>query len=134
MPTLPNVSPFVRHAVISCIIALGAVLLTGLLAVQPVTAQSAFITTWETTSSSESITIPTDDQTGVSYDFTIDWGDGSATENYTGSNPDPTHTHTSSGTYSVDVTGSFPNLFWTDAATRRGSRRPSSGETSRGKV
>ena len=61
------------------IAALAVVALAALLVPQPAAAQSAFITTWETTSSSESITIPTDDMTGVSYNFTIDWGDGSGT-------------------------------------------------------
>src|SRR5690606_28212129 len=32
-----------------------------------------FITTWETTTANESITIPT---TGGGYNYTVDWGDG----------------------------------------------------------
>jgi len=69
----------------------------------------AFITTWETTSSNESITIPTENSS-VDYDFEIDWGDGT-TDTITGADPDPSHTYSSAGTYSVEITGVFPRIF-----------------------
>lgn len=69
----------------------------------------AFITTWETTSSGESITIPTDSNS-VGYDFEVDWGDGT-TETITGADPDPEHTYNSAGTYQVEITGTFPRIF-----------------------
>jgi surface protein len=72
----------------------------------------AFVTTWATTSAEESITIPTNDGSGVTdYDFEIDWGDGSAVEQITGDDPDPTHTYASAGTYTVSITGTFPLIF-----------------------
>jgi surface protein len=69
----------------------------------------AFITTWETTSSGESITIPTR-SSDSDYDFEIDWGDGT-TETYEGSDPDPTHTYADADTYTVEITGTFPRVF-----------------------
>jgi len=75
-------------------------------------AQDAFITTWETTSPNESITIPTNGAAGVTdYDFEIDWGDGSAVEQITGDDPDPSHTYASAGTYTVSITGTFPHFY-----------------------
>ena len=64
-----------------------------------------FITTWETSSDSESITIPTADRT---YSYTVNWGDNS-TDNttYTG---DATHTYSKAGTYRVTISGTFPHI------------------------
>ena len=76
--------------------------------------QNAFITTWETTSSNESITIPTANSSS-DYDFEIDWGDGT-TETITGADPDPSHEYTTAGTYTVTISTSnagqaFPQIF-----------------------
>jgi surface protein len=92
---------------------LGLMLLGG---ANPTVAQDAFITTWETTSADESITIPTNGQNVSDYDFTIDWGDGT-TETYTGNDPDPSHTYSSSGSYSVEITGTFPRIFLDEDGT-----------------
>lgn len=75
----------------------------------PAAAQNAFITTWETTSTDESITIPTNGDGVSDYDFQIDWGDG-MTETYTGNDPDPSHTYASAGTHTVEITGTFPRI------------------------
>lgn len=91
----------------------GLALLVGLallgMSTAPVAAQDAFITTWETTSADESITIYTRSNS-VDYDFTIDWGDGN-TETIAGDDPDPLHTYSNAGTYTVKITGTFPHLF-----------------------
>ena len=65
-----------------------------------------FITTWETSSDSESITIPT--VSGETYSYTVNWGDNT-TDNmtYTG---DATHTYTKAGTYTVSISGTFPRI------------------------
>jgi len=76
-------------------------------------AQNAFITTWETTTSNESITIPTDGFFVSDYDFQIDWGDGTV-EQVTGDDPDPTHTYATAGTHTVEITGSFPRFYLDD--------------------
>lgn len=54
-------------------------------------AQNEFITTWQTSTSGESITIPT--LSGETYSYTVDWGDGSAAS--TGQTGDASHTYSS---------------------------------------
>ncbi len=86
----------------------------------------SFITTWETTSSSESITIPTEGEGVSSYNFRIDWGDGT-TEQVTGEDPDPSHTYEEAGIHTVGITVSgsdetFPRIFLNAAGSGRGSR------------
>jgi len=79
-------------------------------------AQGHFITTWKTLNDDESITIPTEGGSDVTdYDFEIDWGD-SAAETITGNDPDPSHTYSSSGTYTVKISTpgagqAFPRIF-----------------------
>ncbi len=79
-------------------------------------AQGHFITTWKTLNDDESITIPTEGGSDVTdYDFEIDWGDGT-TETITGNDPDPSHTYSSSGTYTVKISTpgagqAFPRIF-----------------------
>lgn len=78
---------------------------------QPAPTQGAFITTWETTSSNESITIPTNGGPEVTdYNFSINWGDGTV-ETITGDDPDPSHTYAEPGTYTVSIAGVFPHFF-----------------------
>ncbi|MDA1120031.1 MAG: FG-GAP-like repeat-containing protein [Bacteroidetes bacterium] len=67
----------------------------------------AFITTWQTTTASESITIPT--FTGETYNYTVDWGDGTIESGFTG---DATHVYAAAGTYSVAITGTFPRIYF----------------------
>ena len=66
----------------------------------------AFITAWQTTENNESITIRTlaDEYT---YDYIIDWGDGTVEENQTGNS---THTYAVAGTYTVSISGEFPAI------------------------
>jgi surface protein len=74
-------------------------------------AQTEFITTWKTdnlgSSADNQITIPTfPDET---YDYNIDWGDGTADSNVTGN---ITHTYATSGNYQVSITGIFPRIYF----------------------
>ena len=68
-----------------------------------------FITTWKTdnpgTSADNQITIPT--FTGETYNYTVDWGDGSSSNSVTGN---ITHTYSAIGTYTVSITGVFPRI------------------------
>jgi surface protein len=65
-----------------------------------------FVTTWEVSFSvGRSITIPTD--ASYTYGYTVDWGDGSTSENQTG---DATHTYGDGGSYTVKITGNFPAI------------------------
>jgi len=68
--------------------------------------QNEFITTWQTTTANETITIPT---TGSGYDYTVDWGDGTSDTNVTG---DITHPYSNAGTYTVSISGTFPRIFF----------------------
>jgi surface protein len=79
---------------------------------QFMTGQDAFITTWQTTTSNESITIPT---TGGGYDYTVDWGDGNVTNNHTGN---ATHVYAAPGQYQVAITGSFPRIYFNFSADK----------------
>ena len=69
-----------------------------------------FITTWKTDnrgkSNDDQITITT---RGTGYDYFVDWGDGSTDNNVAG---DITHTYASPGTYTVSISGDFPQLFF----------------------
>lgn len=79
-------------------------------------AQSPFITTWQTTTVDESITIPTVNSTKYDYEYTVDWGDGSTDATaYTG---DATHTYSTAGTYTVSISGQFDQIFFNDAGDK----------------
>ncbi len=76
-----------------------------------------FITTWKTdnpgTSNNDQITIPT---TGGGYNYTVDWGDGTAmSTNITGN---ITHTYAASGTYTVSITGTFPAIVFNNTGDK----------------
>ncbi|GMN06341.1 hypothetical protein MTsPCn5_17300 [Croceitalea sp. MTPC5] len=70
-----------------------------------------FITTWKTdnpgVSDDNQITIPT--LPGETYDYFVDWGDGSSDSNVTG---EITHTYTTAGTYQVSISGDFPRIYF----------------------
>jgi len=77
------------------------------------TAQTPFITTWQTTAANESITIPT---TGTGYDYEVDWGDGNTTSSHTGN---AIHTYASVGTYQVSISGDFPRIYFNNNSSIR---------------
>ena len=77
-------------------------------------AQNEFITVWETTTAGESITIPT--ATNATYDYTIDWGDGSAVES--GQTGNATHTYATAGKYDVSITGTFPRIYFNNTGDK----------------
>ena len=70
----------------------------------------AFITTWNTelgTPSEPTVVIPT--FSGESYDYDIDWGDGTFESNVTG---DATHVYDEHGIYEIKITGQFPRIYF----------------------
>jgi len=73
-----------------------------------------FITTWRTTSNGESITIPT---TGGGYNYTVNWGDGSADD--VGVSGDATHTYVTSGIYTVTISGLFPRIYFNNSGDKQ---------------
>ena len=70
-----------------------------------------FVTTWQTdipgTSAANQIMIPTDPFR--TYDYNVDWGDGSSDSNVTGN---ITHTYAAPGTYTVSISGQFPKIYF----------------------
>ncbi len=69
----------------------------------------AFITTWQTTASNESITITINpDIGGATVQYDIDWGDGSQTEEDITTSI--SHTYSSQGKYTVTISGDFPGI------------------------
>ena len=82
----------------------------------------AFVTTWQVTTGNRRITIPAHDFTSAdgsaiqTRSYTVDWGDGSVSQNVTGQ---AAHNYTASGTYTVQITGRLPWIkFGTSNADR----------------
>ena len=68
----------------------------------------AFVTTWETTTDQESILIPvSDDPRALTYNYSVDWGDGSVSN---GQTTNATHTYATAGEHIVSITGVFPAI------------------------
>ncbi|MGV3762200.1 BspA family leucine-rich repeat surface protein, partial [Parapedobacter sp.] len=80
--------------------------------------EGAFITTWKTTAADESISIPINPHVD-GYDYTVDWGDGSAPAHYAKENA--THTYATAGTHIVSITGNFPAIQFGNVATGPGN-------------
>ncbi|MDG4949373.1 BspA family leucine-rich repeat surface protein [Weeksellaceae bacterium KMM 9724] len=76
------------------------------------TPSNSFITTWQTTSDNESITIPT---TGSGYNYNIDWGDG---DTQTGLLGDATHTYSTAGLYTIEISGDFPRIYFNNTGDK----------------
>jgi len=66
-----------------------------------------FITTWEVDANDLSIVIPTD--SGLIYNYTVDFGDGTVLTNQTG---DAWHPYTMPGIYTVTISGVFPRIYF----------------------
>jgi len=65
---------------------------------------SPFVTRWNIASDGETLTLPL--RSGFNYDFTVEWGDGSAESVVTSfDDSDKAHTYTSAGEYTVRITG-----------------------------
>ena len=73
----------------------------------------AFITTWQTTTANEMVVIPT--FSGPVYNYSVDWGDGTPLS--TGQTGDVAHTYTNAGTYTVQITGAFPRIYFNDVSS-----------------
>jgi len=82
-------------------------------------AQQPFITTWKTdnpgTSNSTSITIPT---TGGGYNYEVDWNNDGTYEQ-TGINGNVTHDFGVAGTYTIQLRGTFPRIFFNNSGDRQ---------------
>lgn len=74
---------------------------------------ATFITTWQTTTASEAVQLPTGSGT---YNYSINWGDGTVESLTAGS---PSHTYTTAGTYAISVDGTFPHFRMANNSTHR---------------
>ncbi len=78
----------------------------------------AFITTWKTdnpgNSGNNQITIPV--FSGETYNYSVDWGDGSSN---TGVNGGITHTYATQGIYTVSLSGDFPRIFFNNQGDKQ---------------
>ena len=78
-------------------------------------AQTEFVTTWKTDnpgiSENNQITIPT--FPGETYNYTVDWGDGTSDSGVVG---DITHDYEVPGTYQVSISGNFPRIYFNDSS------------------
>ena len=78
-----------------------------------------FSTLWDTTNTDSDSTldnqieIPTNP--AFTYNYTIDWGDGNTDSNVTGN---ITHTYTTSGSYTIIISGTFPQIYFNDEGDR----------------
>lgn len=77
-----------------------------------------FESRWNTaltgSSAGNQVTIPT--HPGHSYDYTVDWGDGTSDSNVSG---DITHTYAAPGTYTIGIGGTFPAIYFNNAGDRQ---------------
>jgi surface protein len=78
---------------------------------------NAFIITVKTdntgTSNDDQFIIPT--FSGETYSYNVDWGDGNTT---TAETADATHTYTTAGTYTIQITGTFPRIYFNNAGDK----------------
>ncbi len=69
-----------------------------------------FVSTWNITSASETITLPLP-ANGNQYDFNVDWGDSSPLGYVTSrTDPDRIHTYASPGVYTITITGKMESI------------------------
>ena len=73
---------------------------------------TSFITTWRTTTSNESITIPT---TGGGYNYDVITSDGQSFTSLTGSK---TITFATAGDYDVSISGTFPRIYFNNSGDK----------------
>ena len=76
-----------------------------------------FVTVWRTTIPGQNVTLPL--RSGYNYNFTVDWGDGSATSTITAHNdPDITHTYANAGTYTVIIDGTVEAWYFNNRGSK----------------
>ncbi|WP_340198605.1 BspA family leucine-rich repeat surface protein [Ascidiimonas sp. W6] len=94
-------------------------LLFGVLFLFSKSYSQSFSSIWNTnntstgSSAANQITIPTNP--AFTYDYSIDWGDGNTD---TGINTDITHTYAVAGSYTIQISGSFPAIYFNNTGDR----------------
>ena len=78
---------------------------------------TAFVTTWVTTAPGQSVTLPL--RSGYTYDFTVDWGDGSGIGTVTSFDAAAaTHEYAAAGTYTVKIEGVLSAWYFNNAGSK----------------
>lgn len=83
---------------------------------------SAFISTWKTdnlssgSSNSNQVKLPL--SSVYTYNCVVNWGDGTSSTITSWDQAETLHTYSSIGTYSIEITGTFPTLRFTGAGDR----------------
>lgn len=67
-----------------------------------------FIMSWEIPLGNLTLTLPVHGL--YTYDFTVDWGDGTPAETFTNTDLNITHIYTTAGRYDVSISGDFPYM------------------------
>lgn len=79
-----------------------------------VSAQDEFISTWQPSWATQTIVIPT--KPGLTYNYTVDWGDGTVTTGHTGN---ANHVYNSTAIRTIKISGVFPSFYnndvWNDS-------------------
>jgi|GEM_PF-4051343 len=105
--TIPKIAAVVLCLLCAAAFFMSNVLQTPAFVSQAMAAPGDFVTTWQTTTAGETITIPT---TGGGYAYNVDWGDG--TTDATVYSGDATHAYAAPGVYTVAISGTFPRIFF----------------------
>ena len=75
---------------------------------KPVEEPAPFSSTWKIFADGETITLPLVDDAAYTYDFTVDWGDGSPISEITAHNDeDKAHTYAEAGDYNLVIEGTL---------------------------
>ena len=75
---------------------------------RPVEEPAPFSSTWRVLADGETITLPLVDDAAYTYDFTVDWGDGSPISEITSfDDADKTHTYEAAGDYNLVIEGTL---------------------------
>ena len=78
--------------------------------------ETAFVTTWETTTPSETITLPL--VVSGTYNFTVKWGDGTIDTITAYNQAEVTHTYATAGTYTVTIAGTIEGWVFNNAGDK----------------
>ena len=74
-----------------------------------------FVSTWTTTGADQTVTLPLSSKSGVSYDFTINWGDGTIE---TVSSAAASHEFASAAEYTITVTGTIKGFTFNNSGDK----------------
>ena len=75
-----------------------------------------FISVWRTTADGETITLPL--RSGYTYNFMVQWGDGTSSEVTSHDDADITHTYATAGDHTVTISGTMETIFFSNSGDK----------------